>query len=261
MKRIAETLIIIVCIVVFTVSAVKLYQYYAEANKEEDSYQNLRQLVEDSNLEPSEIAESDNQAVGETEVVEYRPDYQALYQLNSDFVGWIYIEGTKIDYPVMQSLDSPNFYLKHDFYKEYSNYGCPYVQENCEVASPSDNIIIYSHHMKNGSMFADLEKYKSLDFWKEHKIVHFDTLTEQSTYEILSVFKMSADENSGDIFKFYNFIDAVDEESFDKFIQECKEISIYDTGVEAAFGDKIISLVTCEYSQENGRMVVIAKKL
>lgn len=92
-------------------------------------------------------------------------EQEELYEQNNDLVGWICIEDTKINYPVMQSIDEPNFYLKHGFDKAYTNYGCPYVGESCDVNKPSDNLIIYGHHMKNGSMFSDLEKFKKKDFW------------------------------------------------------------------------------------------------
>lgn len=93
-------------------------------------------------------------------------------------VGWIKVEDTKINYPVMQSKEEPNFYLRHGFDKAYTVYGCPYVQENCDVDAPSDNLIIYGHHMNDQSMFAGLMKYQSKSFWENHKTVQFDTLTE-----------------------------------------------------------------------------------
>ena len=96
--------------------------------------------------------------------------YGAIHEQNSDFVGWISIDGTNINYPVMQTIDKPNFYLKRGFEKQYSNYGVPYVQENCALGI-SDNVVIYGHHMNNGSMFADLCKYEREDFYQEHPTV------------------------------------------------------------------------------------------
>ena len=186
----------------------------------------------------ADMVDSADESGGETEPILYSkdktvlPELAGLYLKNSDLVGWISVEDTNINYPVMQSKDNPDFYLKHDFDKGYSDYGCPYVQENCDVQKPSDNIIIYGHHMKNGSMFCDLEKFKSKDFWQEHKTVTFHTLTEKNEYEIVAV-----------------------------FIEKCKELSFYDTGVSAEYGDKLITLSTCEYSRSNGRLVVVAKKI
>ena len=93
--------------------------------------------------------------------------YKALYEQNDDFVGWITIDGTAIDYPVMQSIGSPDFYLKHNFQKAYSDYGIPYVDEACAVGL-SANTVIYGHHMKDGSMFSSLVKYADKSYFEEH---------------------------------------------------------------------------------------------
>lgn len=104
----------------------------------------------------------------------------------------------------MQSKDNPNFYLKHGFDKAYTDYGCPYVQENCDMELPSDNIIIYGHHMNDGSMFAGLMKFKDKNFWEKHKTVSFDTLTDRQTYEVIAVFKTVVYTDSPDSFKYYH---------------------------------------------------------
>ena len=184
--------------------------------------------------------------------------YADIYEQNNDFVGWLRIDGTNINYPVMQSPDNPNFYLKHSFDKEYSNYGVPYVQENCELGV-ADNTIIYGHHMNDGSMFADLCKYESEDFYREHNTIHFDTMDGFEEYEIVSVFKTVAYSNSG--FPYHLFVKAETQGNFDEFIVGCNELNLYDTGVAAKYGDKLITLSTCEYSRNNGRMVVVAKKV
>lgn len=184
--------------------------------------------------------------------------YAAVYEKNNDFVGWISVEGTHIDYPVMQTKDRPDYYLKKNFERQYSDYGVPYAAENCDI-DLSDNTVLYAHHMNDGSMFADLCLYESEDFYKEHKIIHFDTLGGYGTYEIIAAFKTVAYSEDG--FKYYRFVQAADEAEFDTFINRCKELSLYDTGVSAEFGDKLLTLSTCEYSRKDGRMVVVAKKI
>lgn len=119
------------------------------------------------------------------------------------------------------------------------------------------NVVIYGHHMKNGSMFSDLCKYESEDFYQAHKNVHFDTLADFGEYEIVAAFKTVAYSQEG--FKYYHFVNAEDEAAFDEFIAECKSLALYDTGVSAEYGDKLITLSTCEYSRTNGRMVIVAK--
>lgn len=184
--------------------------------------------------------------------------YAGAYEKNSDFVGWVSIEDTRIDYPVMQTKDRPDYYLKRNFEKQYSDYGVPYAAESCDI-DLSDNIVVYGHHMNDGSMFADLCLYESEDFYKEHKIIRFDTLGGYGTYEIIAAFKTVAYSEDG--FKYYRFVQANDEAEFDAFIGQCKELSLYDTGVTAEYGDKLLTLSTCEYSRKNGRMVVVAKKV
>ena len=181
-----------------------------------------------------------------------------MYAQNSDLVGWISIPDTRIDYPVMQTKDNPNFYLKHAFDKSYSSYGVPYMQENCDIGI-SDNLVLYGHHMNNGSMFSDLCKYESEDFYQEHKTIRFDTLDSFGDYEVIAAFKTVAYSEEG--FKYYHFVRAEQEEDFDEFIAKCKELALYDTGVTAEYGDQLITLSTCEYSRTNGRMVVVAKLL
>ena len=185
-------------------------------------------------------------------------DLPALQTEYPDIKGWISIPGTRIDYPVMQTKDNPNFYLKHAFDKSYSSYGVPYMQENCDVGI-SDNLMLYGHHMNNGSMFSDLCKYESEDFYQDHKTIHFDTLDSFGEYEVIAAFKTVAYSEQG--FKYYHFVRAEQEEDFDEFIAKCKELALYDTGVTAEYGDQLITLSTCEYSRTNGRMVVVAKLL
>lgn len=180
--------------------------------------------------------------------------YTDLYAQNNDLIGWIKIDDTDIDYPVMQSAYSPNFYLNHNFNKEHSRFGVPYMQENCSLAS--DNIIIYGHNMKNKSMFNELTKYEGKDFYSYHKFIQLDTLSEQRTYKVICAFKTVADANG---FDYYNFINANTKDDFSAYIEKCKAFSFYDTRVNAEYGDKLITLSTCEYSQNNGRFVVVAK--
>ena len=168
--------------VLLGVSGYFIIDHYREAEHQEQMYDSLVQIVEDSETEPAEpIIYSEDKTI--------LPELTELYRQNNDLVGWICVEDTNINYPVMQSKDNPNFYLKHGFDKAYTDYGCPYVQENCDMELPSDNIIIYGHHMNDGSMFAGLMKFKDKSFWEKHKTVSFDTLTDRQTYEVLAVFK------------------------------------------------------------------------
>ena len=250
--------------ILFLFSGVMAYRQYADKKQSAEAFEAVADLIRptpvpqaDSTIEDSGDAED-----SATETEEAAPTqtayetYAGVYAENNDFVGWISIDGTNINYPVMQTPNNPNFYLKHGFDKNYSDYGVPYVQENCRVGE-SDNCVIYGHHMNNGSMFADLCKFESEKFYQEHKTIYFDTLSDFGEYEIVCVFKTAA--YSADGFKYYHFVDATDEAEFNTFLAECRSLALYDTGVTASYGDKLITLSTCEYSRANGRMVVVAK--
>ena len=243
-----------VCAALFLFSGVMLYRQYADEKQSAEAFDNIAALVQDETPPADEPQESETPQPEQTAFEKYA----AVYEQNSDFVGWISIEGTNIDYPVMQTVDNPNYYLKHSFEKQYSDYGVPYVQENCDLAL-SDNCVIYGHHMNNGTMFADLCKYESEGFYRAHKTIRFDTLSGFGEYEVVAVFKTAAYSEQG--FKYYHFVNADSAEDFDAFIAKCKELALYDTGVTAEYGDRLITLSTCEYSRQNGRMVVVAKKI
>ena len=259
MKKKICMILVAVLVAVLGTSTYFIIDHYKESNKQAALYGELAELVD--------AAAQTNAATEPLEQIPYSeekmllPELAELYQQNGDLVGWISIADTNINYPVMQSVNEPNFYLKHGFDKEYSDYGCPYVQEDCDVQEPSDNLVIYGHHMSNGSMFAHLEKFKSKDFWSEHRIITFNTLTDKQEYEIVAVFRTVVYTDSPEAFKFYRFIDAESANEFDDFIAKCKELSFYDTGVTAEYGDKLITLSTCEYSRNNSRLVVVAKRI
>ena len=190
-----------------------------------------------------------------------QPTSRNLYLENSDMVGWIQIEGTSIDYPVMQTSADPNYYLKHDFEKHYTDYGCPFMQADCDALAPSDNLIIYGHNMKDGSMFADLAKYRSKDFWQAHKTVWFDTALGSCAYEIFAVIHTTVQADATDAFPFYRFVDAAAPEDFAAYVSACKARALYDTVIFAEYGDKLLTLSTCDNITDNGRLLVIAKRI
>ena len=187
-------------------------------------------------------------------------ELQAIYELNNDVVGWITIEGTNIDYPVMQTPKDSDYYLHTSFYHDYADEGCLYVRGSCDVFKPSDNLTIYGHNMLNGSMFRHLHKYKEKSFYENNKYIQFDTLYERHTYEIIAVFQTSGTFGKG--FAYHLFDEAKSAEKFDEFVAKCKELGMYDIPTTAEYGDKLITLSTCDKTAlENGRLVVVAKRI
>lgn len=186
--------------------------------------------------------------------------YASLYKENSHLVGWLSIKGMVIDYPVMQCQDD-EYYLTHDFYRKKSKYGCLYVRGKADIFTPGTNFIIYGHNMKDGEMFGDLDLYQEESFYREHSKISFDTLYEERTYEIIAVFPSQVYNSNDNVFKYYQFYQADTKKEFDDFYNNIKKLSLYDTGVNAKFGDTFLTLSTCAYHVEDGRFVIVAKKI
>ena len=156
----------------------------------------------------------------------------------------------------MQTPEEPDYYLHRSFEGEESSYGMIYLDGRC-VIGESLNYMIYGHHMRNGSMFAALEEYKSEEFWRQHPTIHFDTLDELGEYEVIGVIRIPAGEIGEDFLK---LLRAGDEEEYRAFVGYVKKNGYYDTGVEAEWPRQLITLTTCEYTVRNGRLLVVAGK-
>ena len=254
---------------IFLFSAGMLIWYYLDSRVQEESYDQLSAIVSQARPTIPEGGFPDSTAPTEPGVpwitindpetgqpVQLLPEFAQLYTMNHDLAGWIRIPGTNIDYPVMQTPGKPDYYLRRDFNKKKATHGCIYAKEECDLEK-SDNVTIYGHYMRNGSMFAALGKYKKEAFWNENKIILLDTLTHRREYEIFAVFVTSASQGKG--FRYHTFIEADSQANYDKFVSQCKEISLYDTGITPQYGEKLITLSTCEKSLTNGRLVVVAR--
>lgn len=252
---------------VFIGSAIYIGDYLIRSGEANSEYGNLQdQYVPPSRppitepTEPTEGTGTTDPTQPTTPVIPtILPELQPFYAKNQELVGWITVPGTKISYPVVQSPSRPDYYLNHTFEGKWSAWGAIYVREACDVFKPSDNITLYGHHMKDGSMFSGLDGYKRKNFWESHQYIYFDTLYERHVYQVICAFKTSA--NYGEGYAYHLFDDANNEEDFNKFIAKVKSLAYYDTGITAQYGDKLITLSTCEYSLENGRHVVIAKRI
>ncbi len=186
--------------------------------------------------------------------------YQSLWQKNNDFSGWLRIEGTNVDYPVMYTPNDPEYYLRRGFNKKYAGSGSLFVGPG---SSPDGNhAIIYGHHMRNGSMFGSLPSYAKASYAKQHPVICYDTLTEIRDYEVLGAFYSKVYNNTDTgVFKYYQYADLSDPQVFDEYIRHVKAESLYDTGLDVQYGDSILTLSTCSYHTKNGRFVVMARKI
>ena len=236
--------LIVMLVASFVTSITYILFNYKKDREQEVIFEELEQVI---------IVEENNKEQEKDESI----NLQELYNINNDFIGWLKIENTNINYPVMQTgEDKKDYYLYKNFYKKYSQMGTPYIAEFCNVQE-SDNLIIYGHHINSNKMFGELEKYKNKKFYDNHKIIKFNTIYGKANYEIIAVFKTVA--YTG--FNYYKFFNANSEQEFNTFIQKCKGLSFYDTEETAEYGDKLITLSTCEYSNKNGRLVVVAKRI
>ena len=183
-----------------------------------------------------------------------------LQKQNPDIVGWLEIEGTNINYPVLQGEDN-SYYMTHDYKKEESSSGSLFLDKDYDWSIPSSNLLIYGHNLNNGLMFQELLKYEDESFYKEHPNVRFTTEKDDSEYEIISAFKSRVYYKSEtNVFRYYYFINAENEEEYNDFVNNAKEASLYDTGKTAEYGDQLITLSTCAYHTEDGRFAVVARK-
>lgn len=229
-------ILIILLVASLVTSSIYLYMQYKEDKTQKDIFEEL------SNV----IIEDDSES---NEEINNKVDVLKLHEENNDFIGWLQIENTNISYPVMQTeQERKDYYLKRNFYKQYSSLGTPYIAEYCNIIK-SDNVIIYGHHITNNKMFGELENYKNKNFYNNHKIINFNTIYGETDYEIIAVFKTIAYTNTG--FKYYDFVKAETEQEYNNFINKCKKLSLYEIEKTARYGDKLLTLSTCEYSNKN----------
>lgn len=246
-------LISAVCLVLMVISVTQIANDFYQRENENKLFETIAQEVKA--VQPRDIEE-----------VDLGPDangngimdiYENLLDLNEDLVGWIHINDTNINYPVMMTPSNPEYYLRRDFEKNTSTSGVPFIGMGCDINPQTNNVIIYGHNMRNGTMFSDLTSYLNKSFYEEHKTVSFSTLSEEQEYEILAVFVIDTSIGNGH-FDFYNFTD-MNETKFETYVDTAKSLSRYETNIDATFGDRLITLVTCEKtSSTNGRLVVIA---
>lgn len=251
--------IIFILSILATACMVYVGIYYYQFEKNRVDYNKLAQLKEEDSVLDTEK--------GYTITVEEKKDmppilakYETLYKKNKKLIGWLKIDDTNIDYPVMQTVNN-EYYLDHNFNQEYDKNGSLFLDKDCNAAFPNTNMIIYGHHMKSGKMFGNLNYYSKESYYKEHPQIQFDTIYEEGLYDIMYVFRSRIYNEDEVVFKYYQFLDVNSADEFYSAMDEMARISLYDTGVSADYGDKLITLSTCDSSEEDGRFVVVAKKV
>lgn len=250
MKKALRILVFLLFLGIFLYSGWNLGSYYLTNHRQEQTVSGLRE---------QRVETEDAYQVNEDGIL---IRYEKLYQENPDLMGWLTIQDTPIDYPVMQRKEEKEFYLHRDFYGNDASAGCLFLEERCDWEKPSDNLIVYGHNMKNGDMFGHLLDYEDLEFYRNHQTFTFDTIREHREYQVMAVFRGEAyAEEDTEHFHYYDFIDAENAEAFETYVKEVNLLSQYRTGVTAEYGDELLTLSTCAYHTEEGRFVVVAKRV
>lgn len=237
-------ILFIICVIVFCGSAAYLLLYAKDKVDAEKDFKELRESVR---------------------------DLSTVYAQNSDLVGWVEVPGTKIDYPVMQTKDDPEFYLHRDFKKEYSASGTPFLDAASVVLGDDGDVtwnwLIYGHNMKFGSMFHDLQEYDSKEFWEDHNTFTFSVYdpatgkTDNGEYEIFAVSRSQIRAEDSSAFKYYQYGGLTSEEKFNEYVTGVKSESSYDTGITPQYGEQLVTLSTCAYHVEEGRFYVVGRRI
>ena len=266
----------IACIIIAVIcmgyyGLLELHDYYSAKKLEElqsggSPTTNMGRYVETE--EPVVTASQVSEQQNETEETEVTPppvleEYASLKEQNPDTVGWLKIEGTVIDYPVVQpSADEEyDYYLRHAFDKSEDKNGTLFVDARNNIINRDDNLIIYGHNMKSGMMFGGLQSYLDENFRAQHPTIQFDTIYEKATYQIIGVCLAKVEYQDETVFRYYNFLNADNEAEFEDYKERMRQMEVTGASINASYGDKLLTLSTCNYYIEDGRMFIVAKKI
>lgn len=252
------SVIIIACLI-------SIFSRMLTENKEKEEFRQLAEIVTEETTDATinetvrkpnllKVSDCDNYVENESPVY-YTTCFQPhsvsdLLSMNSECFGWISISGTNINYPVMQTPSNPQKYLNKNFYGEYSYSGTPFLDARC--SADSTNLVIYGHHMNNGTMFADLCNYTDYSYFTEHPTVVLETKDGAFTYSVFSVMKVKSDDD------WYRFTTVGTEKSYNTRIEYAKEKSIYNTDITPVYGQQILTLSTCYGYNQDDRILVLA---
>ena len=266
-KRTAKDIVLDILLVVFLLIAVGsgayLGRYYYIAKNAQNNFNDLKGMLDtdgdDTEKVTVEVSDKSKDN-GEKKILK---KFEKLYEKNSDIAGWLTLDGTTIAYPVMYTPDASEYYLHLDFDKNWSDPGTPFIDTNCRPFDDStDKVLISGHNMKSGIMFRALLQYEDESFYKQHKNIKFDTLYETGTYEVIGAFRSEIyPDDDTEHYHYYEFFNAADKAEFDEYIDFVKSNTSYDSGVTAEYGDELITLSTCASHTEDGRFVVVARRI
>ncbi len=264
-RKIQTGIVIGIFSVIIIACLISIFSRMYTESKEKEAFRQLAEIVTedttDATIEETikkpnilKVSDFDNEVQAEQTMyftTYYEPhSISELISMNSECFGWINISGTNINYPVMHTPSNPQKYLNRNFYGEYSYSGTPFLNSRC--SADSTNLIIYGHHMNNGTMFADLCNYTDYSYFTEHPTVVLETKDGAFAYSVFSVMKVKLDDD------WYRFTTVGTEKSYNSRIEYAKEKSIYDTGITPVYGQQILTLSTCYGYNQDDRILVLA---
>ena len=219
MKRMIKRSLILLLVGMAVVAAVPFLKEKEAEKKSENGFKEIQESV--------------------TEKKDRTINVEKLKRENKDCIGYLEVPGTSISYPIMQTRDNPNYYLNHDFDKNYSFYGTTYLSAYCDLKK-SDNLIIYGHNINGGKMFGALEQYKDKDFFDRHRKIYF-TADRRREYEVFAVMSVNVKK-----FKYWKFIMARDEKDYNEFVEKVLEHSLWSAEKKPKYGEQMLMLSTCD---------------
>ena len=237
--------------------------HYIEEEAFSEQPENDKEVAQAEDLDQSDQTEEET-SDEQKQLPEILPEYQEIYAENEDLVGWLEIDGTVINYPVLQSdsEEDSQFYLTHSFAKKKDKNGSLFMDYRNDFVDRDTNIIIYGHNMKSGAMFGTLKKYLEKGYLEKHPKIRFDTIYERGTYEVIGAFLSEVSYQDEYTFRYYNFLNANNESEFQAFCVNVMQLSASKKGVlDAKYGDQLLTLSTCSSYTDEGRMFIIAKRI
>lgn len=229
----------------------------AGSDKQNNAY--LQQQFELSGLDPNQLPVNEKKIDPSTLTI--LPEYEDLYNINNEMVGWITIPDTEVNHPVLMRANDNDFYLTHSFEQTDDVNGSIFMDYRCDFVNPTTNTIIYGHNMKSGMMFGKLKNFLDQDYFESHKTIEFNTIYEHRKYEIVAVCLSQVYTSEDNNYRYYDFTNAESVAQYDAFISTVKALSVFDNEINILKSDKLLTLSTCNSYTEDGRLFIVAKRV
>lgn len=229
-------------------------KHIVSEKREQKKFNDLSKIItldDTHSIETAESQTNSSKTVESDTKQKRKRNLSELINKNNDCIGWISIPDTAVDYPVMHTPNNPKEYLYKNFYGYYSQWGVPFLDSRCDLEC--DNLIVYGHNMHDGTMFSSLCYYANYSYCLAHPVIEFESENGCEKYNIFAVIPTTTND------EIYKFISVYTEKDYDKVIKTIKKKSKFDFGITPEYGDRLLTLSTCYGSNNNGRILIIAR--